>query len=255
MVRRLGGTPVGVGETDAGFSGWAVVVAGALGPRTRAVVLSSPSNPSGSVLPRDDLRTLAGLCRDRGIRLILDQAYADFRFTDGPDGTESLPVDGTVVRIGSASKSLALPGWRIGWIAADPEFAARVAAVQGALLNPAATPPQRAMLALPDVSSSYFEDNRRQVWKRMDALAGAVRAAGFEAAVPDGGFYLWIDVQHRLEGATTIEWCVRLAREKGVGLWPGEDFGAPGFVRAALPQRADWRTDVELVARRLAERL
>ena len=126
-------------------------------------------------------------------------------------------------------------------------------AVQGALLNPPATPPQQALLALPDVPDSYFDDNRREVWNRMKALAQSVRAAGFDVPSPTGGFYLWIDVRDRLEGMTTIEWCVRLAAEKGIGIWPGDDYGVPGHVRLALPQGANWRNTVAELERRLKQ--
>ena len=252
MVRRFGGEPVGVAETAAGFAGWSAAVVDAIGPKVRAVVLSSPSNPTGSVVSDEGLAGLVGICRDRGIRLILDEAYTEFRFSDEPDPAGTLGLDGTVVRVGSASKGLALPGWRIGWIFTDPGLAARLAEVQGALLNPPATPPQRALLALPDVPQSYFEENRREVHARMEALAVAMTAAGLDAEMPGGGFYLWVDVAERLDGATSVEWCERLASERGVGLWPGEDFGVPGFVRLALPQGDDWRDSVREIEGRLA---
>jgi len=184
--------------------------------------------------------------------LILDEAYRDFRFVDEPDPLPELPVDNTVVRVGSASKGLALPGWRIGWIIADVALAARLAEVQGALLNPPAIPPQQALHAVPDVTAAYFRDNRRRVHRRLEAVTAALTAAGFDATMPEGGFYLWVDVRARLDDASTIEWCTRLAEERGVGLWPGEDYGVPGFVRLALPRGDGWREDVEQLGRRLS---
>lgn len=252
MVRRCGGVPIGVAETDAGFSGWAASVAARVGPKTRAVILSSPSNPSGSTLSRDDLIALRTLCADHGVRLVFDEAYSAFRFEPRADSNDDFGPDGTLIRIGSASKGLALPGWRIGWIVADSELVNRVTGVQSALLNPPATPPQRAMLALPDVPAEYFEKNRREVHKRLDVLVTAVGGAGFDVAMPDGGFYLWVDVRDRLENESSAGWCEGLAREHGVGLWPGEDYGVPGFVRLAIPQGEDWRETVGELGRRLA---
>lgn len=251
MVRRFGGVPIGVAETDAGFSGWAASVADRVGPKTRAVVLSSPSNPSGSTISRDDLFALTTLCTDHGVRLVLDEAYSVFRFGAGADSNDDLGSDGTLIRIGSASKGLALPGWRIGWIATDSELVNRVTGVQSALLNPPATPPQRALLALPDVPAEYFEKNRREVHKRLDVLATAVGDAGFDVTMPDGGFYLWVDIRDRLENVSSADWCEGLAREHGVGLWPGEDYGVPGFVRLAIPQGDDWRETLAELGRRL----
>lgn len=255
MVRRFGGAPVGVAEHGEGLAGWAEGVLGAAGPRTRAVVLSSPSNPSGATIEAAELAALIGGCRERGIRLVLDEAYSAFRFDGTPvDPGVDDPGGGTLIRVGSASKSLALCGWRIGWIIADAGLVERVVGVQSALLNPPATPPQRAMLALPEVPESYFERNRRAVYERLEAMAKALRRVGFDAAMPAGGFYLWVDIRDRLDAAasTSAAWCERLAEDKGVGFWPGEDYGVPGWVRYALPRGNDWREDVREIERRLA---
>ena len=251
MVRRFGGVPVGVAETGAGFEGWGRVVAEALGDRTRAVVLSSPSNPSGSILTASELESVVELCAVHGVRLILDQAYDAFRFDDGAVETVRDRPCATLVRVGSASKSLALCGWRMGWVVADAELATRVAGAQAALMNPPATPPQRALVALPEVSDTYFEVNRLEVRTRMGELAGAMRVVGFDASLPAGGFYLWIDIRDRLEDESSAVWCERLAEEHGIGFWPGEDYGTPGWVRLALPQGDVWRDDVAELERRL----
>jgi len=251
MVRRLGGVPVGVAEGD-GFLGWSNAVAEAMGERVRAVVLSSPSNPSGAILEPVEFESILALCEERGVRLILDEAYDAFRFDGGRLDTGVDPSLGTLVRVGSASKSLAVPGWRMGWILADPKLAVRVTGAQAALLNPPATPPQRALLALPEVPDQYFEVNRLEVRTRMAELAEVMRAACFEATLPPGGFYLWIDIRDRLGDETSAGWCERLAEEHGIGFWPGEDYGCPGFIRLALPQGDDWREDVAELGRRLS---
>ncbi|MCU0303774.1 MAG: pyridoxal phosphate-dependent aminotransferase [Thermoanaerobaculales bacterium] len=251
IVRRLGGVPVGVAEGDR-LRGWAEAVGSAIGPRTRAVVLSSPSNPTGSVLDDAELEALAGLCREHRVRLVLDEVYAAFRFDGRGRGRRDPTVDdGIVVRIGSASKVLAVPGWRVGWVIADRALAGSVAEHQAVLLNPPATPPQRALLALPEVPEATFEANRRAVCERLEALAGSLRRVGIAAALPAGGFYLWVDLRERLAGEPTTGWCVRLAGELGVGVWPGEDFGAPGHVRLALPRGDGWESEIGELERRL----
>ncbi len=254
MVRRFGGVPMGVAERGGGFAGLSEQVRGLAGPRTRAVILSSPSNPSGTTIDDGELAELVDTCGNRGIRLILDEAYAAFRFGDDVADAAAVNAESILVRVGSASKSLALPGWRVGWIVADEELVTRVTSVQSAMLNPPATPPQQALLALPEVSPDYFEDNRRAVRGRLEAMVEAVRRAGFDAAMPAGGFYLWVDIRERLAAANpdSAAWCERLAEEHGVGLWPGEDYGTPGWVRFALPQDDNWRVVVEQLEERLA---
>lgn len=253
MVRRFGGTPVAVPEAGDGFAGWPAAVAGSFGPQTRAVVLSSPSNPTGTTLSAAALGELVSLCRQHRVRLIVDEAYVAFRGTADGGVAAADPELQTVVRVRSASKTFALCGWRIGWLASDLALARRLISVQSALLNPPATPPQRALLALPEVPDAFFQANRRAVRERLEAMAEALRGAGLDAPAPAGGFYLWVDVRSRLGGGSdTASWCGALARDRGVGLWPGEDFGSPGFVRLALPGGEAWRDDVAELGRRLA---
>lgn len=239
MARRLGARAVAVEENNGGFDGWVSALADRITAKTRAVILASPSNPTGATLDGDNAAELVALCRNRGIRLICDEAYGDFRFTDP---TAALAADfdrrcETVVQIRSISKSWALCGWRIGWLRADEEFAARAAACHSSFLNPASGPAQKALLALPEVSEDYLPDARKVITRRIDDLRHALAAGGRHIRPPEGGFYLWIDLQQLIADshfADATEWCCDLASRSGVGLWPGEDFQGPGFVRLSV---------------------
>jgi aspartate/methionine/tyrosine aminotransferase len=244
MAARLGARPVAVAEGNGTFDGWPQAVADHIGPKTRAVVLSSPSNPTGATLTEGQARALVDLCRDRGIRLICDEAYTEFQ---GPPDTRVLPADfdpdrRTVVQVRSASKSWALCGWRMGWVVADPELAARVAARHASLFNPASGPMQEALTALPLVPGNYLDRARRIVSGRIDTLAAALGTTGLKVRRPAGGFYLWLDVGDRSGGEGTAAFCTDLARQHGVGLWPGEDFGGSSHVRLAVtaPPPEQW---------------
>ncbi len=251
MATRLGTRPIAVAECGGGFSGWAEAVARHIGPRTRAVVLASPSNPTGATLDAAEAHALVELCATHGIRLICDEAYVDFRFATA---LPALPADldpdlSTLIRVRSASKSWALCGWRMGWIAADASLATRVSHTHSSLLNPASGPAQAALCALPEVSADYLENARSMVADRMDELCSAFAAAGLRVKKPEGGFYLWFEVNDLNPTATTdsVGWSVEVARRSGVGLWPGEDFGGPGHVRIAVtaPSDTEWQTAVE----------
>jgi aspartate/methionine/tyrosine aminotransferase len=252
MANRLGARAIAVAESGGNFSGWPQAVADAIGPRTRAVILASPSNPTGATLHSEQSASLVELCRDRGIRLICDEAYADFRFA-AECQTPPAAFDAertTVVQVRSASKSWALCGWRVGWVTADTALAARVGRSHASLLNPASGPAQAALCSLPEVPAGYLDDARSRVANRSTELCSALESAGFPTTRPDGGFYLWLAVRHLVEACAASDascWSVELAERCGIGLWPGEDFGGDNHVRVAVtaPSDADWPAAVD----------
>jgi len=257
MASRLGARPVAVAEREGSFSGWAEAVARHISPRTRAVVLSSPSNPTGATLDAAEAHDLVELCSTHGIRLIVDEAYTDFRFTADLHALQADldPNLSTVVRVRSASKSWALCGWRLGWITADAPLATRVATTHSSLLNPASGPAQAALCALPEVSAQYLENVRSMVAGRMDELCPALARAGLPVKKPEGGFYLWLDVNDLNPGRTidAAAWSVEVARRSGVGLWPGDDFDGAGHVRIAVtaPSNSEWPSAVKALVESL----
>jgi aspartate/methionine/tyrosine aminotransferase len=252
MASRLGARPVPVAESGGGFTDWTEAAAKHIGPRTRAVVIASPSNPTGATLETSQVESLVEMCRDRRLKLICDEAYVDFRFA--PDRV-ALPADldpdrTTVVQLRSVSKSWALCGWRIGWVSADRQLAADVARNHAAFINPASGPAQQALCSLPAVPEEYLHQARSKVGNRISELCSALEDVGASITKPDGGFYLWLDVSPHLESSgasTSLEWCVDIAHRTGVALWPGEDFGAGDHVRiaATAPSDEQWQQSVE----------
>jgi aspartate aminotransferase len=258
MAKRLGVRPVAVAERNGDFSGWAEEVAGHINPRTRAVVVASPSNPTGATLDGGEALALVELCSAHGIRLICDEAYVDFRLTDDHQALSADldPQLSTVVRVRSASKSWAVCGWRLGWLIADDSLAQRVAHTHSSLLNPASGPAQAALCALPEVSADYLVNARSTVANRMDELSSTLTDAGLPVRRPEGGFYLWLEVKDLDPNRRpdTAAWCVEVARRSGVGLWPGEDFYGAGHVRIAVtaPRDADWGPAVDALVEAIA---
>jgi aspartate/methionine/tyrosine aminotransferase len=255
MAKRLGATSVAVDEAQRSFSGWAAVVAEHLTSRTRAVVLSSPSNPTGATLSPKEGRALCELCQDRKLRLICDEAYIEYRWNSKADAGPAAfdPDRRTVVQLRSASKTWAVCGWRVGWVVADAELAGRVAERHVSLLGPASGVAQEGLEAFPSINADYLPKARAEVLRRLEDCCRVISPFDRRLTVPDGGFYLWIDAQPFLHdtGHSTAEWCVRLARQTGVGLWPGEDFGRPGWVRLAVtaPEDSRWRESLDGLGR------
>lgn len=252
IANRLGARPIAVAEHGTGFADWSDAVADAISKRTRAVVVASPSNPTGTTLDAAEAEPLVALCRRRGIRLICDEAYVDFRFAPHRHTLPAAfdPDRATVIQVRSASKSWALCGWRLGWIVADAALVTNVARTHAALLNPASGPIQAALCELPKVPTHYLELARSKVAGRIDGLCSALEGIGIEVRRPEGGFYLWLGPPDQIGAERvrdTVRWAVDFARRTGIGLWPGEDFGAAGHVRIAVtaPPDSDWHSAVE----------
>ena len=243
-VTALGGTPVAVPHDDGRSIGEPAALEARITPRTRALVLSSPANPTGATLTSEQARELVDLCRKHDLRLVCDEAYEAFRFAPN---TDRLPAHWdpdleTVVQVRSFSKTYALCGWRIGYVAADPALIRRLTSWQSALLNPPNSIAQQALVSAPMVPTSFIQEAGRRVRNRLDELVTVLADAGLGVHSPQGGFYVWADVRSRLATtghSDTAAWCADLARRHGIGLWPGEDYLAPGWVRASAVACAD----------------
>ncbi len=219
-------------------------VLAALSPRSRLLVLSSPCNPTGGVLREVEAQKLVEACREHGVRLVCDEAYESFRMRPHAPRPPVAwdPGRETVVQVRSLSKTYALCGWRIGWVAASAEVARAVEGWQGALLNPPNTPAQEAAIAVTAVDEAELTAARDVVRARLIEVRAAFEGSGLVVEPPEGGFYLWCDLRPVLGELSSLGWCERTAERWGLGLWPGEDFGAPGWVRvsAVAPPEGEW---------------
>ncbi len=247
MARCLGARPVPVEQHGGSYDEWIDRVRGCLGPATRAVVLSSPANPTGATLAGAEAAKLVECCRSRGVRLICDEVYHEYRYDPehSPIPADLDPERRTVVQIRSASKAWALCGWRIGWLVADSALAERITERHVSLFGPASGPAQEALENLPDVGEEYHVEARAVVQRRLDRVANLLEQHGLQAVRPRGGFYLWASIGDRRtagKAGSASERCSNLARRTGVGLWPGDDFGDPRHVRLAVtaPPEARW---------------
>jgi aspartate/methionine/tyrosine aminotransferase len=237
----------------------------AVGPRSRAVVLVHPNNPTGSFVRRDDAAALARLCRDRGLALIADEVFGDYPFDALPESR--LPSfagerEALTFVLSGLSKVVAQPQLKLGWIAASgpdalvAEAMARLEVIADTYLS-VSTPVQ---LALPEILARRGPIQaavRSRTAANLAAADAAIAAAGEHAPVrrlaADGGWYAVLEVPRTREEDAWVE---RLAREDGVLVHPGYffDFAEEGhLVVSLLPEVEAFREAIGKVARRLAE--
>ena len=192
----------------------------ALDPAPDGVIIASPANPTGTIIPPDELAAIAKVCRTRGIRVISDEIYHGLSFGEpAASMLEHLP-DAFIVN--SFSKYFSMPGWRLGWLVVAPDA---VDAARARMGNLFLTPPviaQRAGLVALDCREEL--EGHRQTYARNRALMlEALPALGLsEVAPPDGAFYLYADIGHLTDDS--LAFCTALLRDTGVCTAPGVDF-------------------------------
>jgi aspartate/methionine/tyrosine aminotransferase len=220
FVRVMGATPVFV-PTDAA-SGWRIDperVRAAITPRTRAIVVGSPANPTGAVQPRAVMAALSGL----GPPLVSDEIY-DGLLYDGVKNTSALEVGDEAYVLDGFSKRYAMTGFRLGWVVAPANAMRRLQTLQQNLFISASSFVQRAGIAALAEGAAMAESMRSACAERRDLLVAGLRRLGFGIdRAPEGAFYVLADA--RRFGSDSRALAFRLLEEAQVGTTPGIDFG------------------------------
>jgi aspartate aminotransferase len=243
QVRMMGATPVLVDTRE--DEGWKLSpdrLARALSPRTKAVILCTPSNPTGAAYTEEETRALCDVLRPHDCWLIVDEIYAElvyegFRFVSAaklaPDLRDRMVI------VDGVSKTYAMTGWRIGWALAPPSLVKALDVVQGQSTTNATAVAQAAAAAAMRISIGDFARTRDMFEKRRNAmLAGLASIPGVSCRKPEGAFYAFADVR----GLYGLEWNGQaIATDEDVAFWwldkahvavvPGGGFGAPGYIR------------------------
>jgi aspartate/methionine/tyrosine aminotransferase len=192
----------------------------ALDPPPDGLILASPANPTGTIIPAGELAAIAAVCRTRGIRVISDEIYHGLSF--GAPAASMLEYLPETFVVNSFSKYYSMPGWRLGWAIVPPDS---IDAARARMGNLFLTPPviaQRAGLIAFDCREEL--DGHRETYARNRALMlEALTAMGLaRVAPPDGAFYLYADIRHLTDDS--VAFCTALLRETGVCTAPGVDF-------------------------------
>ncbi|HKY31261.1 MAG TPA: pyridoxal phosphate-dependent aminotransferase [Candidatus Polarisedimenticolia bacterium] len=196
-------------------------------PATRAIVINTPSNPSGKVFTREELERIARLCRDRGVVAVTDEIYECILY-DGRRHVSlgSLPgMEDLTITLSGFSKTYSMTGWRLGYAVAERRLASRLGLLNDLLYICAPTPLQHAVIAALRLPDSYYDDLRRAYARKRSALAEACSAAGLEPILPQGAYYMLADIS-TMKAAGDKEAADRLLAEAGVSSVPGSSFYA-----------------------------
>ncbi|MEA3541728.1 MAG: aminotransferase class I/II-fold pyridoxal phosphate-dependent enzyme [Pseudomonadota bacterium] len=189
-------------------------------PAPDGLILASPANPTGTIIPPAELARIAALCQERGIRIISDEIYHGLSFGEPAHSMLEYAADAVIVN--SFSKYYSMAGWRLGWIVVPPQLIETARARMGNLFL---TPPvlaQRAGLAAFDCTDE-LEGHVASYRRNRQLLLDALPALGLaQIAPPDGAFYIYADISHLTNDS--LDFCQRLLRETGVATAPGIDF-------------------------------
>ena len=230
----------------------------AFGPRTRAIVINSPHNPTGKVFRQDELELIAGLCIEFDALAFTDDIYEHIVFEGEHIPLATLPgMAERTVSIHSMSKSYSVTGWRVGWTIASPELSVGIRRVHDFLTVGAAAPLQAAAvvaLAFPD---SYYDDLVAGYRARRELLIAALRSAGFGIHEPAGAYYVMTDITDlAADGEDDVAFALRLIRDPGVAAVPGSSFfSRPELGRTKLRFAFPKKTETLLAATERLSRL
>lgn len=239
QVRLAGAEPVMV--PSPGHRIDAKRLAAAVTPRTRAVLINSPNNPTGAVYTAEEIDAVLDLCRDRDLILISDEAYELFVYAGQRHISPWSRADTQerVVVTRSFSKPFAMTGFRVGFASAPTPLANAMEKILSHASGNVCTFAQYGALAALEIQDEVVSNVMAAMTRRRD-LAMEQASALFDCHPPQGAFYIFADITGRLgKRASAEEFCMDLLETTGVAMVPGEAFGASGFARISYAVAED----------------
>lgn len=241
LVTYSGGKPVFIPTTEEyGFRARGIDFERAITPKTKAIVLTSPSNPTGMIYTKDELQTIADIAVKNNLWIISDEMYEklvyDGTFTSIASLNDSILQK--TITINGLSKSVAMTGWRMGYAACkDQKLVKLMDNLQSQCTSNINSLTQKAAIVALNGSADQDIETMREAFKeRRDTACRLIdEIPGISTVKPDGAFYLFINIQkvHGYNG-DSMQFCKALLEKVGVALVPGSAFGMDGFVRMSF---------------------
>ena len=240
-IAIVGAVMVNVPSTmENGFATSAEDLAKAVTPRTKAILINTPNNPSGAVLSRRTLEEIAALAIEKDLWVISDECYEKFLYDGEHISMASLPgMAERTVTVSAASKTWSMTGWRIGWIVAPEAMTPYVNKCHQNLTTCANSFAQAGVAVAFAEADGDVEKMVAEYKRRRDMVTKWLHdIKGFEAITPTGAFYAFPRIASlKMDG---FKFCSWLLEEAGVSVVPGEVFGMPGHIRIAYCREYDY---------------
>jgi aminotransferase len=194
-------------------------------PRTKAIILNTPNNPTGKVFTRKELEIIAGLCQEFDALAITDEIYEHILY----DGAEHIPMASLLgmrersILVNSMSKTYSVTGWRVGWVLAPPDLTGSIRKVHDFLTVGAAAPLQQAGVYALTQGDSYYRHLAEEYRARRDHIVTSLERAGFHCFVPRGAYYVMTDISD-FGFSDDMSFVRYMLSEIGVAAVPGSSF-------------------------------
>jgi aminotransferase len=223
----------------------------AFSPKTKAIIINSPGNPTGQVFDREQLQVIADLCQEFDALAITDEIYEHIIY----DGAQHIPMmtlpgmrERTIL-INSMSKTYAVTGWRVGWVLANPDITESVRKVHDFLTVGAAAPLQEAGVAALGLPASYYQELAQHYTERRDFMLQMLERTGFCCSRPRGAYYVMADFS-ALSKMDDVSFARHLIETVGIAAVPGSSFFANDsdgarWIRFCFPKKYDTLREAE----------
>ncbi|MDT7515193.1 pyridoxal phosphate-dependent aminotransferase [Rhodoferax mekongensis] len=233
----------------------AAKVESAWGPRTRGVLLASPSNPTGTSIHPDELRRIHAVVRAKGGMTLIDEIYLALSHDD-QFGHTALSIDDQIISINSFSKYFNMTGWRLGWMVVPPSLVPVIERLaQNLFICPSTIAQHAALACFEPESIALYEARRAEFKARRDYFIPALRELGFGVPVePDGAFYVWADCSElcaKLGLKSSWEFAFEVMNRAHVAMTPGRDFGTAQTAQFVRFSTASSMKQLETAVQRL----